>query len=202
MSSAAEGKFAKRAKWQSRLFGIGIGIGVLMIIVWILSIIKITDYFVYQNKVYGIQMNFPQYWSVQELPEKDALVIFMTPKSSEYDDFLENVSVTKNDLMGKTVSLATFTNTAITQLTGTFEGYIKVLENTRFELAGHPGHRFSYVGRGKDVENPLRYLHVWTIVGDRAYIITYAAREDQYDLYLNEVKTMIKSFKVLNAGQM
>ena len=206
-------KFPKldQIKLQSWLFGFGISLGILLIIVAILASIKVTSYATYTDPKIGIRVKFPAYWRVVDRPEGGAIVAFLTPKSSALDTFIENVNITIKDISSTPMTPMEFSRETVKQLTGTFAGYISVLESQPISVAHRPGYRFLYMGDvaqqninaveaqyGKvDVSNPLKYLHVWVLKDNRAYIITYVGLKSEFDKYLKEVNVLINSFQFI-----
>ena len=85
-------------------------------------------------------------------------------------------------------------NKMIKQVTRTFKGYMEVLESKKTRVGGRLGYKFVYVGKVEGVDDPNKFMHVWTIIGDRAYIITYAAKKSTFDKYLKRVNKIIDSF--------
>jgi len=49
---------------------------------------------------------------------------------------------------------------------------------------------------GKNEGNSLKNLQVWTLKGDRVYIITYTAAIDDYEKFMQTAEGMIKSFEI------
>ena len=49
---------------------------------------------------------------------------------------------------------------------------------------------------GKDEDTKLKNLQIWTLKGDKAYIITYTAAIDDYDEFIKTVNEMINSFEI------
>ena len=208
-------KFPKidQIKLQSWLLSLGIFIGVLLIVGAILSSIKITTYATYTDPKSGIRVKFPAYWKVIDRPEGGALVAFLTPKSNDMDVFIENVNISVKDMSGTPMTPMEFSRETIKQLTGTFAGFISVLESQPMTVAYRPGYKFVYIGdvskenletvkaeygiSNLDNSNPLEYMYVWVLKDNRAYIMTYVAQKSEFDKYLKEVNVIIRSFEFI-----
>lgn len=182
-------------KKQSRLLGFLIGFGVFLIVIAIMAVIKVTPYAVYKNQLAGIRIKYPAYWKLIDHPPGGAIVAFATPPQTSMDTFSENANISLQDLSLKPMNLSQFTQTAIRQMTGTFKQSIQVVDSSPDQLAGRPAYRFSYIMRDKTT--PVKFLHVWVIVGTKAYTFTYVAAEKDFDVFLGEVDTMLKSLTVL-----
>ena len=67
--------------------------------------------------------------------------------------------------------------------------------NQNASLAGHPAHQifldYSYDEHSKDA------TELWTIKGDKIYIIEFVAQDQYYSKYLPVVNRMIESFQIL-----
>lgn len=189
---------SKKRRVKSILFGILLSVGLLTIIIAILSMIKIVDYSLFQIPQYGIQIKYPTFWRRIDQPgHPEAIVVFIAPPQSPVDENFANISITYFDLAKDPMTFSRFTQTSIKQLTVTFEGYVKVLESRPFTLNNRPAYRFMYIGQNEAVSDPNQYLHVWTIIGTRAYILTYFNRSSKFKLHLNKFNTMVKSFNIL-----
>ena len=192
--SPATNTISKKRKF-SRLFGILIGLGIFLIVIAVMAVIRVTPYNVYKNEVAGIRMKYPAYWKIIDQVSAPGLVVAIaSPMQTALDTYAENVNVTFQDL-DKPITLPQFSQTAMRQLTGTFKEKVKVLESGPTRLAGRPAYRFSYLITATDP--PRKFLHIWVIAGTRAYIFTYNGTEKDFDVFMGEVKAMIKSFTVL-----
>lgn len=183
-------------KVLSKLFSFMIGVGVLLTILGILSVIKIVPYRVYTNPAYRIEAKFPDYWAYVNRTEPGAVVAFITPPSGASDNFTENVVITCEETGGEIANLGQLTRTMIKQLTGTFEGYIKVVGSGETSMGNRPAYKFVYNGEVEGVTDAYQYMHVWTLVGTRAYILTYIAKTSTFKQYLKEVNNIIRSIKI------
>ena len=46
-------------------------------------------------------------------------------------------------------------------------------------------------------ENERKAMQVWTLKGDKAYLITYKAEPEKYSKYLPTIQKMIDSFEII-----
>lgn len=185
----------ERPRRLSIFFGILIFLGLMIIILGILSFKKITPYATYKNRKYGFEIKFPSYWQPIRNPQGGAIIIFASPKQDELDQFQENVNISIKD-MPQAMTIEHFSTLVVNQVAGTFREYIDITETIPIQLGGHSGYRLSFVGTGKGIENPVEYVTAWTIVGNRAYIITFTGLKRDYPLFEKKVNTMINSFKL------
>jgi serine/threonine-protein kinase len=73
---------------------------------------------------------------------------------------------------------------------------LNVLESTSTTIAGKPAHKivFSAIDN-KEVKR--KAMQVWTVIGNKAILITYKAEPDKFSSYLPTIERMIDSFKVI-----
>lgn len=146
----------------------------------------------YQSRMDHFSIKYPGGWTKEE-NRNGAAVILMSPLESRLDTFRENVNVVVQDISGNRMSLEKYTQMAMLQLNAVFKENVELVESTGTLLDGKPAYKFVYIGRG-DIE--FKIMHVWTIVGDNAYQVTYTALLSQYDQYINQVEKMVKSFRL------
>ncbi|WP_228039090.1 hypothetical protein [Nostoc sp. LEGE 12450] len=48
----------------------------------------------------------------------------------------------------------------------------------------------------KDGDNNLKNLRIWTLKGDKAYVIIYTAAIDDYDKFVPITEKLIQSFQI------
>ena len=181
---------------QSKLFGFLIGLGVFLIAIAIMSVIRVTPYSVYKDPATGVQVKYPSYWEMLNRPDGGAVVAFRSPPQTALDTYAENVNIVFQDLSAKPMALPQYSQLAIRQFTGTFKTGTEIVESAPTRLANRPAYRFTYIVDIPEA-SAIKLTHVWVVDGVRAYIFTYSATEADYDAYLGEVNTMLKSFTIL-----
>jgi len=192
-----------RRQRLSIFLGLVILVGIILIVGALMQHYEMGEFVDYVDKGYGISIKYPADWRVVKRPENvpGAVVVFIAPQQTAMDTFHENVNITFQDLGLKTTNLEHFSKTAMKQLTGTFEGHVRVLESRMTSLARRPAYRFSYVGQGAGEAvaegQYLQFLHVWGIRSNQAFIITFVAKKSEFKKYRRIVSTMLKSFKYI-----
>jgi hypothetical protein len=187
----------KKNTQQSMIFGGIIIFSILLLIFAFFKFYRPVKLSLYEDPIYGIHVKYPSSWELippqQSLPE--FVVGFRTSKENVADIFLENVNITVRKLTDESRNLQLFTNEAIAQLHILLGPHMEELASERTTLAGLPAHRFIYRGVVEGVDDPNKYMHVWTIKGDVGYIITYTCLESRYEKYLREVQAIINSLE-------
>lgn len=147
----------------------------------------------YENSRYGFALKYPAAWSFAE-NLGGAAAVFVSPKEHALDVFQENVNVVVQDISQNPMALDKYTETAITQMRAVFGTNLEILDSSPALIDGREGHQFIFVGKGPDVR--FQYMCRWTVVGTRAYQITYTAMESGYPRLLPQAERIMKSFKI------
>lgn len=151
----------------------------------------------YTSKSYGFSLKYPADWSIVE--NKDgAAAVFLAPLETDLDRFRENVNIVIQKIpaiSAKPMDLDQYTKVAIRQMQAVFEKNLEIVESEPDMLAGHPGHRFVFIGRGPDTE--VQMMIMWTVVEDTAYQITFAAETtSKYEKFIPRARGAFKSFRI------
>ncbi len=193
----ARSRFARKRRlrrWLTNILFFVAGVGLLC---GILAMIDVTPFLDFKDPASGVSIRYPNYWKVLPPPGPGVVAVFVTPLRHEMDTFAENVNITVREFPRRpTISLGWLTKTTINQIVGTFGDNIEILDSSDITAAGRAAHRFIYVGRIEGVADPNEYMHVWTAIGNRAYIFTYLARESEFRRYYGHVKKMLRSWRI------
>jgi serine/threonine-protein kinase len=139
---------------------------------------------IYENPTYGIQIQYPSDWGRLDLSFlQDSADIDFYPLSDT--SLAKNVKLQVKNLPFHNMTLEEYTNS---QINPTEE---ILLESNTTTLADLPGYKIVFTNMVG-----LKTMQVWTIKDDKAYIITYVAKEEDYENDLQIVQNMIDSFKI------
>ena len=180
----------KAILWQT-LIGLGITAVVAIIILW-----PKDNLLTYANSAHGVSVKYPQLWTKTETldPITGSLATFMAPvQVNNSDVFQENLRIIVQNLAGKNVTLAEYTQTSIEEIK-LFSPDAEIVEQRNTQLANEPAHQVVYTG--KEEGYTLKHLQIWTIKDNKVYIITYTAELNKYSDYLKTVQKMINSFEI------
>ena len=150
-----------------------------------ITIAQTSDTFrIYENPTYGIQIQYPSDWGSLDLSFlQDSADIDFYPLSDT--SLAKNVKLQVENLPFHNMTLEEYTNT---QINPTEEN---LLESSAATLADIPGYKIVFTNVAG-----LKTMQVWTIKDDKAYIITYVAKEEDYENDLQIVQKMIDSFEI------
>jgi eukaryotic-like serine/threonine-protein kinase len=150
-----------------------------------ITIAQTSDTFrIYENPTYGIQIQYPSDWGRLDLSFlQDSADIDFYPLSDI--SLAKNLKIQVENLPFHNMTLEEYTNT---QINPTEEN---LLESNTTTLADIPGYKIVFTNIAG-----LKTMQVWTIKDDKAYIITYVAKEEDYENDLQIVQKMIDSFEI------
>lgn len=188
-------ELAEHFRWKSIALNALIVLGVLSALYAILNVIPVHKYATFTHPPTGIQIKFPNNWGFDDPKQPGAIIVFTAPPEGPLDMFTENVVLTYWDLNPDINTLTKLSQKMVHQVTRTFKGYMEVLESKRSRVGGQLGYKFVYVGKVEGVDDPNKFMHVWTIIGNRAFILTYVAQESTFNKYLKFVNTMVDSLR-------
>ena len=72
----------------------------------------------------------------------------------------------------------------------------KLLESTEFKLAGNMAHKIVFTATD-NIKHERKAMQIWTVEGDKAYLITYKAEPGQYSNYLPTIQKMVDSIQFI-----
>lgn len=186
----------ERSRRLSIVFGFMIFVGLILVTLGIMATIKVTPYATYTNKKYGFVIKFPAHWKPILKPAGGAIVVFVSPKTNSTDLLQENLNVSIKD-MPQAMTIDYLSKMIVSQVTGTFGEQLDVLQSMPIALGGKPGYRLTFAGYDPKITNPIQYVTVWTMVGNRVFILTFTGLKNDYPLFEKKVDKIFQSFKFL-----
>ncbi len=145
-------------------------------------------YVSYENSNYGIKVERPQNWSIQE--EDDFVnpgIIFLSPEENNADNFQEKVKFSVEKL-STPLSLNEYTEQAVREIASS-NSIIEQPKN--ITLANREGRKVIYQGK-----NGRKRLEVWMIKNQKAYIVTYTAEADKFKKFFKQADNIIQSLEI------
>ncbi|BAZ69160.1 MAG: protein kinase [Pelatocladus maniniholoensis HA4357-MV3] len=191
--------FASPWKW---LFPLGIVAVLVSVVVGIWPGIwpgiwsgkKQEKFLPYENSEYQIKIKYPETWQLQ-IKDINAggvteLATIISPKQNDTDRFQEKINIEIEEFSG---TLAESKELFIDEIKNTLPD-AQIINMSSTTLAFKQANQIIYTGKNGDIE--LKNLQIWTLKGDKAYIITYTAAIDDYDEFINTANEMIHSFEI------
>ena len=123
-------------------------------------------------------------------PTSPDVVVFRSPKKNSADSFQEEMTVSIEPLE-KPMSLDEYNKQSVNQIK---TADVKILEETSKTLANNPGHVVIF--DAKDGETNTKKMQTWTLMNNKAYVLTYTAEKTEYSEYIKTAETMMKSLEL------
>ena len=143
---------------------------------------------IYDNPIFGIRLQYPSDWGRLDLSFlKDSADIDFYPLADT--SLAKSLKIQVNNLPFDNMTLEEYTSTQINPAEE------NLLESNTTTLAGIPGYMIVFTNIAG-----LKTMQVWTIKDDKAYIITYVAKEADYQKDLQIAQKIIDSFEI-NPGE-
>ncbi len=144
----------------------------------------------YEDFEVKIKIKYPESWNRQDLrnPITGEWVNF-SPKQSETETSQEQVTITIEKFSG---TLEDSKNKLIEDIKTSKNE--QIISSNKTTLAYRPAYQLIYTV--KDRENNLKTWRIWTLKGDKAYVIVYTAAIDDYDKFVQTTEKMIQSFEI------
>ncbi len=171
------------------LGGTIIGIASIVIIVnTIVNILNTKSDKYYENFTYGIKVECPKNWTIQE--EGDLInsgIIFISPEENSTDNFREQVKLSIEQL-SIPLSLDEYTEQAVQ---GIASSNLIIEPPQHIRIANQEGRRVIY----QDLDN-IKRLEAWIVKRQKAYIVTYTSEVDKFQKFAEQAETIISSLEI------
>jgi serine/threonine-protein kinase len=143
-----------------------------------------SKFVTYDNPTFGVRIQYPSDWGRLDLSFlQDSADIDFYPLADT--SLAKNLKIQVKNLPFHNMTLEEYTNSQINPLEE------KLLESNTTTLADIPGYEIVFTS-----VQGLKTMQVWTIKDDKAYIITYVAKEEDYENDLQVAEKMIDSFEI------
>ena len=158
----------------------------------------------YQNNIFGIKIRYPDSWSVRSYPynngSNNTVVGFYSPSKTASQ--LGNISGVSGHFVpyldifafdSKNMSLDKIINGRINRIQNTSDF---VLDSKPFTLKGNRSAHMLVYSTITGADEFFKKMQVYTIFGNKVYLITFTAQEALFSNYLPTVRKMIDSFEI------
>ena len=151
-----------------------------------------NNFLTYHDSTLGIKIEYPAGW-IQEL-HRGSLVTFLASLESDSNTYPAGLGIKVQNLASKNISLNEITKVQIKNLTQNHPDF-KLIESTGSMLAGNLAHKIVF-NATDNKEHERKAMQIWTLKGDKAYLITYKAEPGKYSKYLPIIQKMLDSFQI------
>jgi serine/threonine-protein kinase len=151
---------------------------------------------IFTDPILGIKIEYPAGWT-QELEGAGLVTFIANLQSGNSNTYPAAVGIKVQNLVSsKNISLNEITKMQIKDLKQRHPDF-KLIESTESMLAGNNmAHKIVFTATD-DSEHQRKAMQIWTLKGDKAYLITYKAEPEIYSKYLPTVQKMIDSFQII-----
>jgi tetratricopeptide (TPR) repeat protein len=154
----------------------------------------------YVNSTYGIRVQYPSDWTIQESNATGTLIniaTFVSPTGSNFNPTAD-IAIYMDKLHNSTTNLDNYAQYSLDGYKN-FSAFKLLRLNTNSTLARSSA--YTIIGTYEGLSSSLQKLiEVGTIIGDKAYIIQYIADASKYFDYLPIVQKMIDSMQITSQG--
>ena len=177
-----------------RRYRLTIIIGALFIIVFASSSIQVLaqeQFLTYEDITMGISIQFPSNW--EKSVNLDNFITFRAPPETDTRIYPAALGLKIQELASKNVMLQEVTKVQILELKKGNPN-LEFSESTSTTLAGKPAYRVVFTATDNN-QVERKAMQIWTIIDNKAVLITYKAQPDKYSTYLPTIERMIGSFQ-------
>ena len=175
--------------YQSRII-----ISALFIIIFASSssqVLAQEQFLTYEDITTGISIQFPSNW--EKSVNLDNFITFRAPPETDTRIYPAALGLKIQELASKSVLLEEVTKFQISELKKSNPN-LEFSESTSSTLAGKPAYRVVFTATDNN-QVERKAMQIWTIIDNKAILITYKAQPDKYSTYLPTIERMISSFQ-------
>ena len=149
------------------------------------------QFLTYEDITTGISIQFPSNWEKSE--NLDNFITFRAPPETDTRIYPAALGLKIQELASKSVLLQEVTKVQLSELRKSNPN-LEISETTSTTLAGKPAFRVVFTATDNN-QVERKAMQIWTIIDNKAILITYKAQPDKYSTYLPTIERMIGSFQ-------
>jgi eukaryotic-like serine/threonine-protein kinase len=159
----------------------------------------------YENITYGIKIEYPSNWTIEEEGDEDSdnvidVVSFFAPVRNNSETVTPSLYITiDNPPLNLIENLNEYLRTTINDYNDSQDFQVIESNTNSSTLGGYPAYKLVYTDVDEDNIN-YKDMEIGTIIGDKVYLVTYDAAEEEYSVYLPTVQKMIDSLKITTSN--
>lgn len=149
-----------------------------------------SDLVTFHSDEEGFSIGYPREWVRKEV----AGVLFAVADVEHASGgFAPNVNVVVERLPSSDITQDQYTEAALAQLENAITD-LGNLEQRDIQLSGQAATEVTYTGAQGKFD--LQWLQAYTVIGNRAFVLTFTALPDQFDSVVPAARTIFASFTV------
>lgn len=145
----------------------------------------------YENAANGFSLQYPKEWSLQE-GAAGTVAAFLSPAEGTSDTFQENITVTVQDLSQQPMDLKAYTELSTKQVETMFKTTLD--KNEDIKLGDLDAHEVVYNAKQQNMD--LRFHQVFAVQNNKAYILTFTAKQDTFDKMDESAQKAFETFRL------
>lgn len=142
----------------------------------------------------NFSINRLSYWEISEDKTLGASFIFYVAQIAEDPNFRENMTLLVQDLKGQEIDLDKFVSISEDQIAKLMTNG-KIHESQRIKGDLYESHKVVFTGDQGIYK--LKFEQRYIIHQNKAYILTFTALENEFDLFIKDIHQSLNSFKFL-----
>lgn len=141
-------------------------------------------------KTLDYEISYPSNFRYDDSKTRDTEFIIYTEKEDEKDTFIENINLLTQNLKGYKIDLNQYVIITENQI----KENGKLIESKRTRVNNSELHSLSYTANltGRN----LKFYQYLIIQNEKAYILTYSAEIDKFDVFFPEIIKIFNSFSI------
>jgi serine/threonine protein kinase len=182
--------------WKQALMGISVAGAIAASAFAIQNFSKtgVDKFLTYQSSTHQFKIKYPEKWEKQESQNTliSDVVVFLAPKKNSADSFQEQITVSIEDLP-RPMSLDEYNQSSINSIKTNFND-VKILEENSKTFANNRGHTIIF--DAQDGPKITKIMQTWTLMNNKAYVLTYTAEKSEYSEHINTAESMMNSLEI------
>ncbi|MDQ3839144.1 MAG: hypothetical protein M3297_07745 [Thermoproteota archaeon] len=150
------------------------------------------QFLTYEDITTGISIQFPSNW--EKTVNFDNFITFRAPPETDTRIYPAALGLKIQELTSKNVVLQEVTKVQISELKKSSPN-LEFSESTPTTLAGKAAYKVVFTATDNN-QVERKAMQLWTIIDNKAILVTYKAQPDKYSTYLPTIERMIGSLQV------
>lgn len=147
----------------------------------------------------NLRIAYPTGWELQSPDQTEGNLMlaaaFLSPVSSAYGGFRQNVNLVIEDLP-EPMSLSTYSEEGISKLGTLLQNVVLHRKSTTTLSSGAPAMDVVYSATVEG--NRIRFEQIWYVIGNKAHVWTFADHPDVFEVHSRTFRRMISTLQWMN----
>ena len=149
------------------------------------------DWKIFEKSEYSIQ--YPSTWELNQSGQNGISFILLSKLDSAHDNFRENITLLIQNLSGANIDLNKYTEISENQIK-TLATNSTLIESVRLKNEGLEFQKVIYTADQGIFH--LKFEQYYWVVNEKAYVLTFSAKQDAFNSYKDVSEKILNSFKI------